>query len=445
MKSSYHLPPLDLLMKHPNENNNTGVSDQSGEIVYLRDALESEEFESFKNKDLSIVVGKSIPDNKYLMESLYLNPHLLIEGDSGTEATAFLHSIIVSLLYHNTPDDLRFIFIDTSKEKFCVYNNIGKQYFTSVNGCEEGIITSYSYVVDILNSVCKEVGQRYDLFSKNGVRNIFEYNEKVVREKAVEVESEQKLPQLVIVINEIRDLIFEWGADFEIPLCNLLQRGGAVAGINIIIAIKELNSGNGMMRNLLMDRVSFIDSSLSQRELLGEIMTDKYRGDLLPCPGEAIYTTWMSQYRLHACFVDMGEIERVCEWIATNNNDSLPYNLPGVAVNDEERVQIYCKDKLFNKAVQYVKTLRKISIPQLQIEFGISYQRACILMLKLEIVGIVGPEKKRGKPRDVLINHKEALDAKKSDRSKELTKGYFISRWITKIKKVIKNKEKKIC
>ena len=314
---SYKLPPLDLLKKHQDNGIDDDVLEYERRIAYLREVLESEKFRNFTGK-LPIALGVDESDNEFVIESLRSISNLLIGGTSRTEIAMFLKCIILSLLYSKTPDDLRLVLIDSTGVEFSPYNIISKQYLGGVNGYDRSVITSAVESVGTLESLCTELERRYSLFSEMHIRDIDEYNK--------EVSSRLHLPYLVVVIYEIRDLMVLCDRNFEISLCRLAQYGRG-AGIHLIIATQQPNIKviNGMIKANFANRVSFRLSSKAD----SKILLDQSGAELLSEQGDILYNKSGEIRRLHS-LGDLYDEKRVCEWIASNNEEYVQYALSDV-------------------------------------------------------------------------------------------------------------------
>ncbi len=323
MNDSYKFPPLALLKKHEDSVIDCDIREHSKRCVYLHEILESEEFKSLEGK-LPIVLGVDESDNGNIIESLRSISNLLIGGNSGTEIAAFLKCIILSLLYSQTPDDMRLVLIDSTGVEFSTYNKISKQYLVGVNGYDRSVLTSAFESVGTLESLCNEMARRYNIFSEMHIRDIDDYNKEVSSRESLHVSGNAHLPYLVVVIYEIRDLMVSCRRNFEISLCRLAQYG-RVAGIHLIIATHQptVNVITGMIKANFARRVSFKLSSKADSKTL----LDKDGAELLGGHGDMLYNQSGEVRRLHS-FVGFYDEEKVCEWIALNNEEYASYDLP---------------------------------------------------------------------------------------------------------------------
>lgn len=312
------------------------------DVVDLRGVLETKGFQNFIGK-LPIALGILTENNKLFGCSLISLPHLLICGGAGTGKSTVLHCIILSLLYSQTPKELKLILIDTENETFGVYSKIREQYLFDNDGVEKSIITSEIHAVQTLYSLCEEMDRRLTTFTVSGV-----------------------LPYLVIVIDEFSELMMKYGKFFEIPLCHLAQMGHKV-GIHLVIATRQPN-----------DKVisQFIKSAFSTRILCKLNSTEGSRAILdttdakfLTGNGDMLYSSDGNLKRVQGCFVNIIEIERVCNWIASNNKR---YGQDHIQEsNEKDKIMAglskqHCIDEIIDnekKSMDVIKFLRECACP----------------------------------------------------------------------------------
>lgn len=208
-------------------------------MVYLREVLESKEFQEFK-AELPIALGIST-ENKPIIADLYKMPHLLIGGATGMGKSVLLNSIIVSLLFRKSPEKVKFMLISTKIVDFGHYSKIKEQYLVKIEGIDEDIISSPEHVITALNSLCLEMDRRYELLKKLGVRSNWDYNQKVKEGELLTADGYRLMPYIVVVIDEFADLIIAHGKAIEIPIARLAQKGHAV-GIHLIITTQKTSS-----------------------------------------------------------------------------------------------------------------------------------------------------------------------------------------------------------
>ena len=292
-------------------------------MVYLREVLESKEFQEFK-AELPIALGIST-ENKPIIADLYKMPHLLIGGATGMGKSVLLNSIIVSLLFRKSPEEVKLMLISTKIVDFGHYSKIKEQYLVKIEGIDEDIISSPEHVITALNSLCLEMDRRYELLKKFFCRSDLEYNQKLEEGKLLTTEGYKPMPYIIVVIDEFTDLIIAHGKAIEIPIARLAQKGRAV-GIHLIITTQKTSSDviTGILKANFPVRIAFkVQTFADSRTILdmtgAQLLLD--RGDMLVSNNEI-------SSRVQSAFIDEPEIERVCVWIAHNNSDYKPYVLP---------------------------------------------------------------------------------------------------------------------
>lgn len=292
-------------------------------IVYLREVLESKEFQEFK-AELPIALGIST-ENKPIIADLYKMPHLLIGGATGMGKSVLLNSIIVSLLFRKSPEEVKFMLIDPKMVDLGHYSKIKEQYLIKIEGIDEDIISSPEHVITALNSLCSEMDRRYELLKKTFCRSDQEYNQKLEEKKLSTTHGYKPMSYIIVVIDEFADLIIAHGKAIEIPIARLAQKGRAV-GIHLIITTQKTSSDviTGILKANFPVRIAFkVQNFADSRTILditgAQLLLD--RGDMLVCNNGI-------SSRVQGAFIDEPEIERVCVWIAHNNSDYKPYTLP---------------------------------------------------------------------------------------------------------------------
>lgn len=292
-------------------------------MVYLREVLESKEFQEYK-AGLPIALGIST-ENKPIIADLRKMPHLLIGGVAGVGKSVLLNSIMVSLLFRKSPEEVKFMLIDPKMVDFEHYSKIKEQYLVKIDGIDEDILSSPEHAITALNSLCSEMDRRYELFKKTCCRSNRDYNQKLEEGKLSTTEGYEPMPYIIVVIDEFADLIIAHGKAIEIPIARLAQKGRA-AGIHLIITTQKTSSDviTGILKANFPVRIAFkVQTFADSRTILdmtvAQFLLDK--GDMLVSSNE-------NSSRVQGAFIDEPEIERVCDWIAHNNSDYKPYTLP---------------------------------------------------------------------------------------------------------------------
>lgn len=292
-------------------------------MVYLREVLESKEFQEYK-AELPIALGIST-ENKPIIADLYKMPHLLIGGATDMGKSVLLNSIIVSLLFRKSPEEVKFMLIDPKMVDFGHYSKIKEQYLVKIEGIDEDIISSPEHVITALNSLCSEMDRRYELLKKFFCRSDLEYNQKLEEKKLSTTHGYKPMSNIIVVIDEFADLIIAHGKAIEIPIARLAQKGRAV-GFHLIITTQKTSSDviTGILKANFPARIAFnVQTFADSRTIL-----DMTGAQLLLDRGDMLVSNNGVSSRVQGAFIDEPEIERVCVWIAHNNSDYKPYTLP---------------------------------------------------------------------------------------------------------------------
>lgn len=359
-------------------------------VVYLREILASKEFQKNPSK-LTIAIGKDIM-GRAVVSDLKIMPHLLIAGATGSGKTVCLNSLISSILYKATPDEVKFILIDPKMVELTLYNGIPHLL------CP--VVIDIKKAVNVLKWLIYEMERRYKLFSEMKVRNIDSYN---LQNK------EEALPYIVVVIDELADLMLIAKNEIEQSIIRLAQLSRA-AGIHLILATQRpsVNVITGVIKANLPCRISFqVTSKFDSRTILDKIGAEKLlgRGDLLFIPPQSSIPL-----RIQGSFVSDEEIEAICNFLKMQGEPE--YNMEIIERKEEttESDLIFTSsggrtkddDILYQEAKNIVMTTKIASISMLQRRLNIGFNRAAKLVEKMEEEGIVGPYVE-GKPRKVII------------------------------------------
>ncbi|MCY3667322.1 MAG: DNA translocase FtsK [Gemmatimonadetes bacterium] len=373
------------------------IANQERETVYLREILEDEVFSQSDSK-LVMGLGKTISGEPCAAD-LAKMPHLLVAGATGAGKSVCLNSLICSILFKATPDEVRFIMVDPKVVELMMYNDIPHLLVP--------VITEPKKAAEALKWAVAEMESRYQRLAKLGVRNLSDYNAKLARSQTEAeeegVEPEKPLAYLVIVIDEFADLMLTAPADVETSLMSLAQKSRAV-GIHIILATQRpsVNVITGVIKANFPSRIAFqVASKTDSRTILDLNGAERLlgMGDMLFLPsgqGEPI--------RVHGAFISGEETERLVEALKESQ-----YEAEEVAVFSEQpdiNAVSDARDDLFDDAVRLVAEHRQASTSFLQRRLKVGYSRAGRLMDELEAAGIVGPIV-GAKPREILIESAE--------------------------------------
>jgi S-DNA-T family DNA segregation ATPase FtsK/SpoIIIE len=375
-------------------------------LVSMKTLLSSEKFQ-FNNYSLPIALGKKIDNDNFIVD-LTSMPHLLMAGATGQGKSVGVNAILISLLYKKHPSQLKFVLIDPKKVELSLYRVIEKHFLAKLPGEEEAIITDTKKVVYILNALCIEMDNRYDLLKEAGARNIREYNEKFIRRRLNPLKGHQFLPFIVLVIDEFADLIMTAGKEIEMPIARLAQLARAV-GIHLIIATQRpsVNIITGTIKANFPSRIAFkVSSKIDSRTIL-----DTGGAEQLIGKGDMLISHHGEITRLQCVFVDTPEVDKVVSFIEKQRGYPQAFLLPEYI--DEKEMEgkdfnLDDKDPLFEDAARLIVQNQVGSTSLLQRRMKLGYNRAGRLMDQLESAGVVGPNQ-GSKARDVLIKTESEL------------------------------------
>ena len=408
------------------------VPNRKAQPVFIRDILESEDWANTK-AEIPIALGKEV-SGKPLIADLTKMPHLLIAGSTGAGKTVCINSIITSLLYHSSPEDVRFVMVDPKIVEMQVYNALPHMLIP--------VVTDPKKVPNALKYLLNEMERRYQVFASIGVRNIAGYNAKMARNRNERDAAEQraaemdaalspeeraaaanavsvprdpeidgimptKLPYIVCVVDELADLMMVAPADIETGIARLAQLARA-AGIHLILATQRpsVNVITGVIKANLPSRISFkVASKVDSRTILDTGGADQLigKGDMLflpPGSGDLL--------RSQGAFVDDEEINSIVEFVAAKNGEPEFDEVFQRSVEQGEDENSGeggesggWDDELVPDAIEVIRSSKRASTSMLQRRLKIGYNRAARIMEILEAEGIVGPEN-GSSPREIL-------------------------------------------
>ncbi|MCK9557351.1 MAG: DNA translocase FtsK [Candidatus Cloacimonetes bacterium] len=361
------------------------------DMIYLKDLLLCEEMRKHKSK-LAFGLGKDI-SGRPIVTDLAKMPHLLIAGATGSGKSVCINTILMSLIMRTTPDDLRLILIDPKRVELAGYADLPHLIGSVVTDPDTALETMYWAV--------KEMERRYELLQEAKVREIIGYNDKYAQDVSME-----RLPYIVIVVDEFADLIMTSGKDIELPITRLAQMARAV-GIHLILATQRpsIKVITGIIKANFPARIAFqVSSRVDSRVILDMIGAERLLGNgdmlFLP-PGKA------TSERIHGAYVSDSEIARVNEYMATQPKPKQDFSLK---LEDGGRGGGFVEwdDELFPEAARVIVRSGTASVSMLQRHFKIGYARAGRLVDLLEQAQIVGPHL-GSKSRDVLANRDDLI------------------------------------
>jgi DNA segregation ATPase FtsK/SpoIIIE-like protein len=366
------------------------VPNQSVAMVRLRQIIDSKEFKNRKS-NTHVALGKDVTGRPHLTDVTKL-PHLLVAGSTGSGKSVCLNSIIMSLLFQNSPDELKFILIDPKRVELPVYNGL-PHLLTPV-------ITDVQKTVNSLKWAIREMDKRFDILSKVGSRDIASYNNA----------HQEKLPYIVIIVDELADLMVSNSSEVEAVVIRLAQMARAV-GIHLVLATQRpsVDVITGLIKANIPGRIAFAVASLmDSRTILDCSGAEKLlgRGDMLYSSAEL-----SSPKRLQGAFVNEEEIKRVVDFIK-DKYDPADYDesvtekggLGGAVFGGDME-----GDALLPDAVQVIFQAKKASASLLQRRLSIGYARAARLLDLLEEQGVIGPAD-GAKPRELLMSSLEQFE-----------------------------------
>jgi S-DNA-T family DNA segregation ATPase FtsK/SpoIIIE len=379
-------------------------------MVSMKSVLASSKFVNAE-MDLPIGFGKTI-SNEVFVADLAKMPHLLMAGATGQGKSVGLNAILVSLLYKKHPSQIKFVLVDPKKVELNIYKTIERHFLAKIPGDQDAIITDTKLVVHTLNSLCKEMDDRYDLLKDAQVRNLREYNAKFISRRLPPTDKIEHrfLPYIVVVIDELADLMMTAGKEVEHPIARLAQLARAI-GIHLILATQRpsVNIITGTIKANFPARVAFrVSQKIDSRTIL-----DANGADQLIGKGDMLFSNGNDLIRLQCAFVDTPEVEKITEFIG-NQPGREPYLLPLVQTEGDdsgisEGFDHSNRDELFEEAARIIVVNQQGSTSLLQRRLNLGYNRAGRLIDQLEKAGIVGPFK-GSKAREVLMHTEAELD-----------------------------------
>lgn len=381
------------------------VPNKENVTVSFRELIESSEFKQSKSK-ISFAVGKDI-SGKTKVADIAKMPHLLIAGATGSGKSVCINTIIMSILYKAEPDEVKLLMIDPKVVELSVYNGIPHLMIP--------VVTDPKKASAALHWAVAEMTERYDKFAQANVREINGYNEKVA---ANEIPDGQKMPQIVIIVDELADLMMVASGDVEESICRLAQLARA-AGIHLVIATQRpsVNVITGLIKANMPSRIAFaVTSGVDSRTILDMNGAEKLlgKGDMLFHP-QGI----PKPVRVQGAFVSDKEVSDVVEYIVKQNgaaqyNDDVRQKMENIqssdggtsiSISDSDETDDG-RDIYFSEAAKIIADKEKASIGMLQRYLKVGFNRAARIMDQLEEAGIVGPEEGT-KPRKVLMSPEE--------------------------------------
>ena len=374
-----------------------GIEVENGSIHMVRvsELISSRAFKSAKSK-IAFGVGKDISGNP-IVSDIKSMPHLLIAGSTGSGKSVCINSMIASILYKAKPDEVKLILVDPKVVELGNYNGIPHLLIP--------VVTEPAKAAAALNWAVVEMNERYNKFAKLGVRDLESYNEKIIHQGS----KDDKLPQIVIIVDELADLMMAAPSQVEESICRLAQKARA-AGMHIVVATQRpsVDVITGLIKANIPSRIAFaVSSQFDSRTILDMSGAEKLVGN-----GDMLYNPMgiKKPKRVQGCFISDQEVNNIIEYvksqveeveysgdvIKTIENDNLS---PKQSKGDED-------DELMSEAIECVINAGQASVSMLQRRFRIGYNRAARIVDAMEERGIVGPQD-GSKPRQVLLTEDE--------------------------------------
>lgn len=363
--------------------------------VFLREVLDSEEFKIAKKK-LAFALGKDI-SGKCVVGDLATMPHTLIAGATGSGKSVCINALIISLLYKYSPNEVKLLMVDPKVVELSVYNGIPHLLIP--------VVTDPKKAAAALNWAVNEMNKRYKLFAEASVRNIESYNS--LFEKGL---IEEKLPYIVIIVDELADLMMACPNDVEDYICRLAQMARA-AGMHLIIATQRpsVDVITGVIKANIPSRISFaVSSGIDSRTILDQTGAEKLlgRGDML------YYTIGENKpIRVQGAFISEEEVEKVVNFIKNEEEEnkyeeSIIEHIESESKDSGKVSEDSESDELVNEAIKIVVEYNQASTSFLQRKLRIGFNRASRIMDELEERGIIS-EKDGSRPRQILVTKEE--------------------------------------
>ncbi|MBQ8928499.1 MAG: DNA translocase FtsK [Oscillospiraceae bacterium] len=376
------------------------VPNSKKDMVSLRELLETDKFRKSKSK-LAFGVGKDIAGN-VIIGDIAKMPHMLIAGATGSGKSVCTNSIIMSILFHAAPDEVKLILIDPKIVEFRVYDGIPHLLIP--------VVTDPKKAAGALNWAVQEMLRRYDVFAENGVRNLEDYNRLCKQKPEL-----TRMPQIVICIDELADLMMTASKEVEDAICRLAQLARA-AGMHLIIATQRPTTDiiTGLIKANIPSRIALsVKAAIDSRIILDTGGAEKLlgHGDMLYLPSGQ-----PKPLRVQGCYVSTQEIERVVNFIKAQSSSEYDSQIieavDRMAVPEESKKAAgedgipSDEDDMLERAIEVVVQAGQASTSNLQRRLRLGYARAARIMDELEELGVIGPYE-GAKPRRVLMTKQQ--------------------------------------
>ncbi len=392
------------------------VPNQHKDTVSLREILESEAFQNAKSK-LSFAVGRDIAGNAIVGDIAKL-PHMIIAGSTGSGKSVCTNSIIMSILFHASPDEVKLILIDPKIVEFTVYEGIPHLLIP--------VVTDPKKAAGSLNWAVAEMQRRYNLFAENSVRDLGDYNAMAINDDSIE-----PLPQIVIIIDELADLMMTTSKEVEDSICRLAQKARA-AGMHLIIATQRPTTDiiTGLIKANIPSRIALsVMSQIDSRTILDMGGAEKLlgHGDMLYLPNGML-----KPIRVQGCYTSTKDVETTVAFIKSQAEstysdaiiEAVERSIPVTKADKKEKKasaaaaenhtvasigdmgNVGSDEEVLERAIEFVVEAGQASTSSLQRRLKLGYAKAARMMDEMEQMGIIGPSE-GAKPRKVLLSKEQ--------------------------------------
>ena len=379
------------------------VPNEQKEMVHLRDVLESDEFKNNKSK-LSIALGKDVAGNSQLADVAKM-PHVLIAGSTGSGKSVCINTIITSIIYNSKPSEVKMVMVDPKVVELSVYNGIPHLLIP--------VVTDPKKAAGALAWAVQEMDDRYEKFAGKGVRDLKGYN------AAIEKEEESRiLPQIVIIIDELADLMMVAAKEVEESICRLAQKARA-AGMHLVIATQRpsVDVITGLIKANVPSRIAFaVSSQIDSRTILDSVGAEKLlgKGDMLYFPAGSPKPS-----RVQGAFVTDDEVEKIVDFIKSNGTATYSEDILESIENGNKQDKNISKDKdddddsdpFLMEAIDTVVETGQASTSFIQRKFKVGYARAGRIIDQMEERGVISGYQ-GSKPREVLMTMERLQELK---------------------------------
>lgn len=387
------------------------VPNKEKEAVHLREVLESEDFEE-SNSKLTVALGKDVA-GKIQLADIAKMPHVLIAGSTGSGKSVCINTIITSIIYKSKPSEVKMVMVDPKVVELSVYNGIPHLLIP--------VVTDPKKAAGALAWAVQEMDNRYNLFAQKGVRDLKGYNNIIEKEEGI-----GKLPQIVVIVDELADLMMVAAKDVEESICRLAQKARA-AGMHLVIATQRpsVDVITGLIKANVPSRIAFaVSSQVDSRTILDSVGAEKLlgKGDMLFFPAGA-----PKPVRVQGAFVSDDEVEKIVDFVKKNgtatysedilesieNNNKTEKELTQEQSNDDET------DPFLMEAIETVVETGQASTSFIQRRFKVGYARAGRIIDQMEERGVISGYQ-GSKPREVLMTKERLEELKMGTNPKEV-------------------------